>query len=228
VFEQARSAYNSHKILLKGLSEKLELIGIHPLNLNPENISRMIRVLSPISGYVSKVNVNIGRYISPSEIMFELVNPEDIHLKLTVFEKDLQYLNIGDKVKAYTNSDPAKLYNCDIILIGKNVSPDGHIEVHCHFESYDKSLIPGVYMNANVVSGKGRVHFLPSSAVVRHDGKDYVFVENTKGVYKMLAVQTGIQQDDQIEILNYEELKSRLCVINGSYELLMMLKNTGD
>ena len=32
-----------------------------------------------------KVNVNIGKYVNPSDILFELINPEDIHLNLTVF-----------------------------------------------------------------------------------------------------------------------------------------------
>jgi multidrug resistance efflux pump len=43
--------------------------------------------IPPIDGYVTKVNVNIGKYISPTEIMFELVNPTDIHLALKIFEK---------------------------------------------------------------------------------------------------------------------------------------------
>jgi cobalt-zinc-cadmium efflux system membrane fusion protein len=36
-----------------------------------------------------KVNVNIGKYVTPSDILFEIVNPSDIHLALTVFEKIL-------------------------------------------------------------------------------------------------------------------------------------------
>ena len=39
-----------------------------------------------INGFVSEVNVNIGKYVNPSDVLFELVNPDDIHLALTVFE----------------------------------------------------------------------------------------------------------------------------------------------
>jgi hypothetical protein len=39
---------------------------------------------------VSKVNVNIGKYVNPSDVLFELINPDDIHLNLKVYEKILE------------------------------------------------------------------------------------------------------------------------------------------
>ena len=63
------------------------MININPEKLNAENISRYSSVPSPISGFVSKVNVNIGKYVNPADVIFEIVNPTDIHLALDVFEK---------------------------------------------------------------------------------------------------------------------------------------------
>ena len=150
MFEQAKSDYQSQKILINALSEKLKLIGLEPARLNENNMSKSINVYSPINGFVSKVNVNIGRYINPSDVMFELVNPDDIHLNLTIYEKDLQSLHIGSKVKAFTNNNPEKLYDCDVILIGQDVSKEGFVQVHCHFHTYSNILIPGMYMNAEL------------------------------------------------------------------------------
>ncbi|MBK9288336.1 MAG: efflux RND transporter periplasmic adaptor subunit [Flavobacteriales bacterium] len=75
--------------MLRSLGEQLRLIGIDPAGLNAESISRSAALRSPIHGWVSKVNVNIGRYVQPTDVLFELVDPKDIHLALTVFEKDL-------------------------------------------------------------------------------------------------------------------------------------------
>ena len=52
-----------------------------------KNISKSVNIYSPIDGFVSKVNVNIGKYVNPADILFELINPDDIHLNLKVFEK---------------------------------------------------------------------------------------------------------------------------------------------
>ncbi len=228
VYEQARSTYLTQKTQLMALGEKLKLIGINPLALNESSISGSIRIVSPINGYVSSVKVNIGKYIQSSEILFELVNPEDIHLNMTVFEKDIRHLSIGQKVKAFTNSDPAKIYPCEIILIGQDVSADRHIEVHCHFEKYDRSLIPGMYMNAIIESEAEMAEVIEESAIVSYAGKSYCFIELSKGAYKMVEVQTGLKQGSKLELLNPEAVKPYPIVTKGAYTLLMKLKNVEE
>jgi cobalt-zinc-cadmium efflux system membrane fusion protein len=90
VFQQTEVDYTTEKINVKSLAERLKLIGINPDKLDENTISKSINIYSPIDGYVSKVNVNIGKFTQPSEVLFELINPADIHLALTIFEKDLR------------------------------------------------------------------------------------------------------------------------------------------
>ncbi|MBK8614643.1 MAG: efflux RND transporter periplasmic adaptor subunit, partial [Flavobacteriales bacterium] len=90
VFQEATTELNNQRVNLRSLGEQLRLIGIDPAGLTAESISRSASLRSPIHGWVSKVNVNIGRYVQPTDILFELVDPKDIHLALTVFEKDLK------------------------------------------------------------------------------------------------------------------------------------------
>jgi membrane fusion protein, heavy metal efflux system len=54
VYQQSRSEFESQKILLRSLAEKLRLIGINPEGLNESNISRSIHLYAPISGFVSR------------------------------------------------------------------------------------------------------------------------------------------------------------------------------
>ena len=150
VFNQAEADYRTARINVRALEENLQLIGINPTNLNEANISKRITIKSPIDGYVSKVNANIGKYLTPSEVLFELVNVSDIHLNLTVYEKDLPKLQIGQKLIAFNNNENDVKYPCEIILIGHSLSLEKSTEVHCHFNKYDKNLVPGMYMNAEV------------------------------------------------------------------------------
>jgi len=228
VFEQAKSNYLTQKTRLMALGEKLKFIGIRPENLSESNISSQIKIVSPINGYVSTVNVNIGKYIQSSEILFELVNPEDIHLNMTVFEKDIRHLSIGQSVKAFTNTEPGKVYPCEIILIGQDVSADRHIEVHCHFEKYDRSLIPGMYMNAVIESDAVQASVIDEAAIVSYAGKSYCFIELNTGSYKMVEVRTGLKQNGKIEIVNIEAVQGYKVVSAGAYTLLMTLKNVEE
>jgi len=225
VLQQTESDYITEKINVKSLSEKLKLIGINPDQLNENTISKSINIRSPIAGYVSKVNVNIGKYTQPSEVLFELINPEDIHLALTLFEKDLYKISIGQKVIAYTNGQPDKKYDCEIILIGQNLSADRSTEVHSHFEKYDKSLVPGMYMNAEIELKNNKVYALPDESIVRYKNNQYVFIREEEKRYTLVEVKTGDSENGFTEIISGETLSGKDIVVKGAYSLLMLLKN---
>jgi cobalt-zinc-cadmium efflux system membrane fusion protein len=228
VFQQAEADYKSQQVLIAALAEKLKLAGINVDQLNETNISRSVNIYSPIDGYVSKVDVNIGKYVSPTEVLFELVNPADIHLALKVFEKDLDKLFIGQKLVAYTNNNPDKKYPCDILLIGKDLTTERNTDVHCHFETYDKSLVPGTYMNAEVEVRKSDAYALPEDAVVRFENKNYVFVQKENNQFQMTEVNVGDTEIGFIEILSAENLASQELVTKGAYSILMSLKNKSE
>lgn len=225
VLEQTKAAYQKQHILIKSLEQKLKLIGLSPEKITPANISKSINIYSPITGFVSAVNANIGKYITPSDVLFELVNPSDIHLSLTVFEKDINHLAIGQKISAYSNASPEKKYPCSIILISKSLSNENATQVHCHFEQYDKSLLPGMYMNADVEISGNNVTALPEDAIVQFENKQYVFIDKGNNHFEMRAVQSGNSENGYTEIIDTGELARQTIVIKGAYNLLMALKN---
>ena len=230
VFEAAQTEYISQKVLLKSLSEKLKLININPFNLNENDISRSINIPSPIDGFVSQVKMNIGKYVTPTDVLFELVNPADIHLQLTIFEKDLDKVFIGQKIFAYNNINPNKKYNCEIILIGKDVSPERAVQVQCHFEQYDKSLIPGMFMNAEVEVATHNAFVIPNDGLVRFEGKQYVFTQTENKKYQMQEVSTQNTENGftQITFLDSTEMRNKIFITKGAYTLLMKMKNTEE
>ncbi|MBD3748034.1 MAG: efflux RND transporter periplasmic adaptor subunit [Sphingobacteriales bacterium] len=226
-FQQASTDYETLKIALKSLAEELKLINVNPNQLKEGNISSRIQVVSPISGYVTKVNANIGKYINTNEILFELVNPDDLHLALTVFEKDINQLKIGQQLTAYSNNNPQKKYDCKILLIGKDFAEDRSLLVHCHFENEKetKALIPGMFMNAEVETETGNVPSIAENATVNYQGKDYVFVANDAHHFEMIEVQKGNTEKGFTAIKNAEALQNKEIVTHGAYDILMSLKN---
>lgn len=228
VFQQTEADYQAQRIALKALYEKLKLIGINPETLSESSISRNINIYAPIDGYVTHVNVNIGKYVNPSEVLFELVNPTDIHLALTIFEKDIPKLYIGQKVITYTNNEPEKKHNCEIILIGQHLSDERSVEIHCHFNDYDKTLLPGMYMNAEIEVTSNNVLALPSEAIINFEGKNYIFIDKGNRSYEFYEVKIGSSENNYTSIENTDNIKNKSIVIKGSYSLLMSLKNKAE
>lgn len=225
--EQAQASLEGKKALYAGLREKLKMAGIQPDQLTAVNLSRAAPLLSPIDGYVAKINVNVGKYVQPQDALFELVNPEDIHLALTIFEKDIDGLKEGQKVSAWANNGTRR-YDCEIILLGRNVGADQSIDVHCHFINYDHSLLPGMFMNAEIATSATLAYVLPEDAVAEYAGKSYVFVAETPGNFRMQEIISGSASDGNVIIKNAESLLAKQIVVKGAYSLLMLAKNVSD
>jgi cobalt-zinc-cadmium efflux system membrane fusion protein len=227
VFQNAQSSYLSQKIIIRSLSEKLKMIGINPNRLNENTLSSTIKIVSPINGFVSQVKVNIGKYVAPSDVMFELIDPTDIHLSLTLFEKDLKNISIGQKLYAYNNFDLEKKYLCQILVIGNDVTPERTIQIQCHFNSYEKNLIPGMYMNADIEVGYKNAYAIPTDAIVLYEGGYYVFTQIHKHLFEMNKITVQNTQNDltQITFVDHQDLKNKTFVTQNAYTLLMKMKN---
>lgn len=228
VMQMAQSEMNSQQIMMNAIAQQLQLVNINAGSVTAGNIRKSVPVYSSINGFVSKVNVNIGKYVNPSDVLFELINPADIHLNLKVYEKDLAMLKTGQRIVAYSNINPDKKYDGEILLTGKDLDGNGIADVHCHFEKYDPELIPGMYMNAEVETETSFSNAVPEESVVDFEGKSYVFVEVKKQTYKMVPVITNESENGFIQILNFQDFKGKKIVTKNAYTLLMKLKNTSE
>lgn len=228
IYQQTQMEYNTLKIMLGSLEQKLRLININPASVSENNISRTVSIHSPINGFVSKVNVNTGKYVNPTDVLFEIIDPSSIHLNLKVFEKDLSKLSKGQTIIAFSNNDEEKKYRGEISLISNDLSPERIAEVHCHFDNTDKSLKPGMYMNAEIELKSHDAQAVSEEAIVSFEGKDYLFVKKSDKEFEMLPVETGAKENKFIEILNSEKFINREIVTKGAYTLLMALKNKAE
>lgn len=226
VFQQAEADYRSQQVMAKALEEKLKLIGIDPLKLTTDKISSSVNVPAPINGFISKVNVNAGQYISPQDVMFELINPNDYHLNLSVLENDLGTLAIGQAVRCSPNNDPHKQYPAHILLINRNIGRDRSAEVHCHFAAYYPELTPGMYMNGEIELTKQQVMAVPNDAIVRWQNKNYLFAVKDSSAFEMLEVQTGISENGFTEI-TLQQFPEGI-VVKNAYAILMKMKNNAE
>ncbi len=229
VLQEVTTELNAQKVGMRSLAEQLYLIGVDPSTLSAESLSRSVALRSPIHGWVAKVNVNIGRYVQPTDVLFELVDPKDIHLALTLFEKDLPLVRVGQEVHARPTAHPQDEYEAEVILVGRSLDADRSTVVHCHFTKAPRDLVPGMAMSATLESRTDTVWCVPEEAVVRTENGTGVFAANADGSYALLDVKTGANEYGFVELISpTPELLERPLVLKGAYGLLATLKNTGE
>lgn len=226
-FQLALSEFESQKYLVKSLSEKLQLMGIVPAQLSENNISKSIAFKSPISGYVTKVNVNAGKYVAPTDVLFEIMDPSDLHARLVVFENDATAIKKGNKVKFSENNKPGKSYDAEVHVITPNIENERTTEVHCDLISKNTGLFPGTFVNAEIELNNLKVQVIPAASIVKWQNKSYVFVETGAATYVMMPVVTGMESKGMVEIVSGITAAQKVVVANA-YTLLMKLKNSRE
>lgn len=226
-YQQASSEFTIQQVLIRSLEEKLRIVGIDPGKLSVNTITRTISLRSPINGYVTKVNVNIGKYVNPADVLFELVDPDDIHAALTVFEKDIIQIKKGMRASVSLADKPGKKYKVDVILVTRNVDENRGGLVHCHFENANHELLPGMFLNGSFELDNKRAIVVPESAVVRYQSKPYIFIAKDSSRFEMMEVEIGISNQQMIELKVRENMdwKQQKVVLKNAYSLLGKLKN---
>jgi len=235
--QQVTADYKSLRSHVTALEQKLVLIGINTAELNEENIMRSVSLKSPITGYVKTVNVNIGKSVSPTDILFEIVNTDNLFLELTLFEKDVSLVTAGQKISFFINNETEE-HSAVITQTGRTVDIDKAYKVYARVTNGCSNLMPGMYVNSIIEISGNKVLSLPSDAVVSFDDKDYIFIFNRnkeeKGnpftEYKMVEVKRGISNGGYSEIKLPEgfDQKKTGVVIRGAYNLLSAKKNAGE
>jgi membrane fusion protein, heavy metal efflux system len=233
IFLQAKTLYQSMLAKVNGLKAKLNLLNMNTNQIELGQFQNTITMYAPISGYVTQVNVNIGMYVNPTDVMFKIVDTEHLHAELTVFEKDVPQLKIGQKVR-FTLANESDERTATVYLIGREIQSDRTVRIHCHLDKEDRELLPGMYLKAYVEAGTKSVTALPEKAVVEFEGKNYIFVEqlsNTNGThtFKMIAIEKGVVEMDYAEVKPKEALpQGAKIVINGAYDILAKMKNAEE
>ena len=228
-FLQAETEYNNALTQFEALKKKLVLMNIDPKSLTAESMTSVIPVKSPISGFITAINASKGMFLNPSDIAITITNTEHMHMELKVFENDLHKIKVGQKVIFKRQNDPNKTFTATINLINKAIDEENRsVLVHCHLdnEEDERLFIPGMYVEAEILTSNQTQMALPEAAVVEIEGNYYVLVktntENEASTFEKRMVKVGITEDGYTSILNPQDFKPNTeFVTSGAFNLIM-------
>ena len=229
-FQQIQADYNTNAIQLKALSEQLKLINIQPENLTTEKMSSLVQLVAPIAGYISKVNINRGKYVTPSDILLEIINPNDIHAAITIYEKDIANFKVGMKGTVTLTQDPAKKYPVSVLAVAHNINKDKTALLHCHFEKIPANVLPGMFLTADMVVETKDAVLIPIVSVQRFQGKDYIFIQSAENVFEVKEIQV-IQSNATFVTVSNADANAwigKQIVVKNAFSLLGKLMNKSE
>ena len=230
-FQQVQNELGIAQAKQKGFQTKLQLQGIIPANISTTNFTNQIAVTAPISGFIHHINLTIGKFADANTILFDIVDNRFLHLDLTLFEKDISKVKIGNKVVFTDANDASHTHPATIFALNKSFEDNQQaILAHAKIDEQTETLLPGMYVEARIQIDNYKTNALPNEAVVSNGDEHYIYVETKKNHYTQIAVKIGVSDMGFTEILPLEEIPGNAKVVTkGAYYLLSQLtKGSGE
>ena len=231
--QQAESAWRIAQANTTGIARQLQQMGISPAAVAKGHFTTVFPVKAPIGGTVSQLTASLGSYADMQTPLMRIRDNRAVEADLSVFEKDLARVKPGDRVVlTLTNQQGRKLAG-RIYAINQYFN-DGTKAVSAHVRldnAGDARLFDGMYVEGQIATGTQTCDALPSEAIVRADGKNYVFLLNAEpkdGRYSFSRheVQTGAEQDGYTEVQPCEHIKKNTKIVTDNAFYLASL--TGE
>ncbi len=225
VFQEAQSNYKSLKARMESLKARLLLSDIDPERCAEGNFVSSITIKAPISGNVTMMEVKNGMYIEPQQEVVEIINPADAYLMLDVYAKDISRMDEGMEVE-FGKDEGSEVFKAEIDGISQKVRSDSRsISVRAILKEKAPSVLPGMYVDADILTTHDQMYVLPREAVVTSGKTSYVLMktgESDKAYhFKQIAVKSRELDDDLSAILNYTDFSGdELFLAKGAFGLV--------
>ncbi len=204
----AKANYERAEAELKAAADRK----LHSLGFSDEDVETMFSstehrrgvlvVKSPISGYVTERNIELGQLIQPDTDIMKVIDNTRIWVEAGVYEKDYINLKEGQKVQIEATALPGKRFSGKVIKINKELHPESRtFKVFIEIEKGKTELIPNMFTTVFFYySRPDSVLAVPEQAV-QFDGTDYfVFVEDEPNSFVRKNVLIGIRSDSLLQI----------------------------
>jgi cobalt-zinc-cadmium efflux system membrane fusion protein len=181
-----------------------------------------IRLVAPIGGMVSAVNVVPGQPVSADDSLIEIVDLGEVHAMAAVPEHMVGQLKLGQKAHIRVAGFPEREFNAEIAHLGSEVDVESaSLEAAFHVENPDYALRPGMRAEFSIVLGKREgVMSIPREALQGDAASRFVYIKDyeLKNAFVKTPVQVGTQNDRFIEI-THGLLAGDEVVTRGAYSL---------
>ena len=210
--EQAQDAYDRLKSvyeqgslpeikwveILTNLKQAQSMTEISKSNLQKCNL------LSPVSGYVGKRNIETGMSALRASAPFEIVEINKVYIKIPVPENEIGMLKKGMKAHITVSALNDMQFTGSVKNIGIVANTFSRTyDVKILVNNPDLLLKPGMVCDVKIDAGKQKQKILVSTKSVSVDdkGKTFVYIVNkNKDIIKQ-EVRTGAYCNNKVEIL---------------------------
>ncbi len=168
-----------------------------------ERALRDARLRAPFSGWIANREVSRGEYVRPGQPLFELVALDPIEVEFSVAERDSARVHIGQTVVVVVAPYPDESFQGEVTVISPIVDTRTRtLRVKARIANPDGRLRPGLFARTDLgVAKREGALLVPAEAVLQRSDGEVVFVATPDDHARRVVVETGLQRDELVEIV---------------------------
>ncbi len=234
--QQAQKDFKIAQANVTGIARQLQQMGINVAQVAQGRFTTAFPLRAPIAGTVSQLTASLGSYADMQTPLMMIRNNDAVEADLNVFEKDINKIKVGDKVRITLTNQTGVTVNGVVYGINQYFN-DGTKAVAAHVKlnaTNGAHLFDGMYVQGQIATGSQQCNTLPSKAIVTSDGKKYIFMldkQPDKDGYSFSRheVETGVEQEGYTEVALCKHFKNgKKIVTDNAFYLLSMTEDHGE
>ena len=167
-------------------------------------LSRVTRITAPIDGTIISRKVGPGQYVraDSGEALYTIADLSTMWLKAQIFEQDIGFMRIGQEIEVRVSAAPNRIFKARISAIGAASDlTTRRVVVRSEIGNPDGALKSEMFASFKIATEEASTTVaVPTEAVIREGDLATVWVETEPMLFKRRVVDTGIQQDDLVQI----------------------------
>jgi cobalt-zinc-cadmium efflux system membrane fusion protein len=207
-FLRTESEYRTSLAMMEGLRARLRMTNTDPAQVEQGTILPYLKMYAPIQGIISGQELVMGGYITPGEVVVNIVDPATLQLYLQVFEKDLEGIEPGQQVLFFTPDRPGRIKEATLLQVGRSIDPVNKKLLCTARITPEKNgeLVDNLYVEASIVTSRREVLAVPEEAILHSEGSNYLFTLESQNdaevIFQARPVQVGAVTNGYAEILD--------------------------
>lgn len=160
------------------------------------------KVRAEIDGTIGSINITKGSTVSAQSEAMTITSLDDIKVSFSVSEDVINRISVGSKVYITISAVSEEPFETVI----SNISPTADSQtklytVEAYLENGSHEIKPGMFASIKLVlDKKDNTISVPLNTVIESSGEKYVFVVDENNVAHKTIVETGLKNDEYIEI----------------------------
>jgi len=215
---EAETALRVAQQNVQGLANALQQF--KQADMNEGAGSRLIEIRSPLDGVIITSHATPGEYVEPAKLLYEVVNPDHVHVEADIYESDLAVLTEASKALIRSDAYPDVRFEGDLHFVSSRLEQDTRtVPAHFHVDNHDRLLRDGMFVTVEIETDKTETGVMvPKSSVVNNQGVNMVYVKTSPETFVSRQVHVVGTWGDRIMVSSGVEPED-IVVVQGMYQV---------